>query len=318
MTVLVTGADGFVGRWMVPRLVEQGREVVAAGGPGPTVASPGAPELDQTRVRWTTVDVTDPASVAAVTGRPFEAVVHLAAVASGAESRRNPAHAWAVNTLGTGVLLDALGRARAEGRGDPVVLYASTGEVYGAGRDGIARRESDPVAPCSPYAATKAAGEVAALEVWRRTGLRVVIARAFPHTGPGQDPRFVAPAFVERLLAARAQTAPAVRVGRLDPVREFLDVRDVVDAYLALVDAGEPGEVYNVAGGEAISLRELFYRVADLVGYRAVPETASEFIRAADILHLVGDAEKIRARTGWTARRNLETTLRDLVDAQAH
>lgn len=317
MTVLVTGADGFVGRWTVARLVELGRDVVAACGPRRAVRGRGAPEVGGAGVHRTKLDVTDPASVAAVTGQPFEWVIHLAAVASGAESRREPARAWAVNTLGTAVLMDALGRARAAGAGDPVVVAASSAEVYGKG-DRAPRRESDPVAPCSPYGATKAAAEIAALEVWRRTGLRVVIARAFPHTGPGQDARFVAPAFAERLLEARARKAPAVRVGRLDPVRELLDVRDVVEAYLALLEAGEAGEVYNVAGGAVVSLAELFDRLAALVGYPAVPEPAAELMRPADISHLVGDAHKIRARTGWTARRSLEATLRDLVNAQTH
>jgi GDP-4-dehydro-6-deoxy-D-mannose reductase len=158
--------------------------------------------------------------------------------------------------------------------------------------------------------------EVAALEVWRRTGLRTVVARPFTHTGPGQEPRFVLPAFVSRLRAARASGASEVPTGNLGPVRDLLDVRDVVEAYLALLRAGVPGEVYNVARGDGCSLRELFDRLAGLVGVAAEPRPTPELQRARDIPHLVGDTSKLRRATGWSPAISLDATLRGLVDAQ--
>lgn len=305
MKVLVTGADGFVGRWLVRRLSELGHRVVAAGGPPCDVAAG--------RV---TLDVTDPASFGPALRAPVDAVVHLAAVASGAESARDPAAAWSVNATGTALLAAAVGQWKAAAEADPVFLYTSTAEVYGAGT-GAPRRESDQVAPCSPYAASKAAGEIAALEVWRRLGLRVVVARPFPHTGPGQDARFVAPAFAQRLRVAKRRGAPAVKVGRLDPVRELLDVRDVVDAYVALLTGGVPGEIYNVCGGEALSVGDLFRRLAAILEVEAVPEADATLTRRTDIPHLVGDPSKLRAATGWQPRRPLTDTLTDLAHAQA-
>src|SRR5439155_1528529 len=190
-------------------------------------------------------------------------------------------------------------------------------EVYGASHESRPRRETDAVAPCSPYAASKAGGELAGLEAWRRTGLRVIVTRAFAHTGPGQDTRFVVPAFAERLRFAKRVQAPVVKVGNLEPVREFLHVRDVVDAYARLLVKGQPGETYNVASGQAVSLEELFFRLTDLIGARPIPEADPELVRGGDIFHLVGDAAKLRAATGWVPRYTLDDTLRDVLDAQA-
>ncbi len=173
------------------------------------------------------------------------------------------------------------------------------------------------MAPRSPYAASKLGAELAARETALRTGLRVVVARPFPHTGPGQDERFVTPAFARRLRGARLAGARTVKVGNLDPVRDVLDVRDVAAAYLALLARGVPGEVYNVASGRAVSLGDLLRQLAVIIGVDPIPEVDPEFVRPADIPYLVGDASKLRAATGWAPAIALDQTLRDLVNAQA-
>ena len=321
MKVLVTGADGFVGRWLVRRLLADGREVYGAVRPGQSPA-PIAPAGDLTpqeraAVRWLPLELTDAGSVRKCVDLPYDAVVHLAAISSGSDATRDPGEAWTVNAAGTARIVEVLGEARRTGRADPVVLMVSTGEVYGASNELRPRRETDPVAPRSPYAASKAGGEIAALEAWRRTGLRVIVVRAFAHTGPGQDARFVVPAFAERLRFAKRVGAPVVKVGNLEPVREFLHVRDVVDAYARLLAKGQPGETYNVASGQAVSLEQLFFRLADLIGARPIPEADPELVRGGDIFHLVGDAAKLHAATGWAPRYSLDDTLRDVLDAQA-
>jgi GDP-4-dehydro-6-deoxy-D-mannose reductase len=314
MTVLVTGANGFVGRWVVRALLAERHEVVGAVQPG-SPQHDGLNDTERAAVRWLPLELGDVHSVRQVAARQYDAVVHLAAVASGGDALRDPGVAWAVNAAGTARLLAEFGRRRRVEETDPLVLVASSAEVYGAG----ARRplvETDPIAPRSPYAASKAGAELAAAEIAVRTGLRVVVARAFPHTGPGQDERFVAPAFARRLRGARLAGARVVKVGNLEPVRDFLDVRDVAAAYLALLTRGAPGQTYNVATGRGISLQELFDRVAAIVGVNAIPEPDPEFTRPADIPHLVGDSAKLRAAAGWAPAFPLEQTLRDLVDAQ--
>ena len=319
MEVLVTGADGFVGRWLVRRLLADGREVYGATRPSqsppPGAGSDALSAEEREAVRWVALELTDQESVRRAVDLRCDAIVHLAAVSSGSDAARDPGYAWAVNAGGTARIVHVLVEAKRTADADPLLLVVSTGEVYGRG-DPRSRRETDPVAPCSPYAASKAGAELAALEAWRRAGVRVVVARAFAHTGPGQDVRFVVPAFAQRLKLARRAGAPAVNVGNLEPVRDFLHVQDVVDAYVRLLVRGQAGETYNVASGEGVSLEELFYRLTALVGVRLIPEADPDLLRGGDIPHLVGDASKLRAATGWVPRRSLDDILRDVVDAQ--
>lgn len=315
MKVLVTGAGGFVGRWLLPALVAEGHEVLGTRLPGE--APPDFLDEGQRRhVRWLPMELRETDSVRAAVDEMPDAVIHLAAIASGADARRDPGLAWDVNAGGTARLADILGDRRSAGDGDPLLLLVSTAEVYGAVAPARARVETDPVAPISPYAASKAGAEVAALEATRRTGLRVVIARSFAHTGPHQTDRYVVPAFARRLKAARRIGAPVVKTGNLEPIRDFLDVRDVVRAYLALLSRGHPGEVYNIASGAGHSLASIFSRLSELIGVRAIPEVDPHLSRTSDLPHLVGDAARLTAATGWHPSIAFDQTLQDVVNAQ--
>jgi GDP-4-dehydro-6-deoxy-D-mannose reductase len=319
MKVLVTGADGFVGSWVVPRLVEEGHSVIAAVRPG------GLPEGD-TRLRdclrgaeeLVELEVRDSTSVERAVSYAADAVIHLAAVSSGADAWNDPGLAWEVNAAGTARLCGYLGRRKTDGE-DPLLLLVSSSEVYGIAQRAAAHRvELDPIAPVSPYASSKVGAEVAALEVHRRTGLRVVVARPFSHIGAGQDRRFVVPAFCHRILMAKKIGAPAVTVGNLEVVREFLHVSDVAAAYLLLLAHGRAGEVYNIASGQQIVLRELFTKIAEAVGHHVIAEMDAAHLRATDIPHLVGDGSKLRAETGWEPQVTLAEALAEVVNAETN
>jgi GDP-4-dehydro-6-deoxy-D-mannose reductase len=148
--------------------------------------------------------------------------------------------------------------------------------------------------------------------------LLLIIARPFPHTGVGQSESYVVPSFLARLEQAKRNGTDKIVTGNLDPVRDFLDVRDVVSAYLALLDGGEVGQTYNVASGKGYSVRQVFTMLAELVGVNAVPEVDPELARPADIASLVGDATKLRQVTGWQPGIPFEQTLRDMVHAQTN
>jgi GDP-4-dehydro-6-deoxy-D-mannose reductase len=301
---------------MVRALLADGHDVQAGIRLGGPLEVPGLDPQERAAVALVPLELLDTGSVDRALAWQPEAVVHLAAIASGADARRDIGAAWAVNAAGTARLAEALGRRKLSGEGDPILLVVSSGEVYGGG---VARprREDDPIQPCSPYAASKVGAEVAALEVWRRTGLRVVIARPFPHTGAGQSDRFVVPAFAARLRAARQSGVATVPTGNLDPVREFLHVHDVVNAYLALLARGTPGEAYNVARGEGITLHELFSRLAEHLDAVVVPTVDPALVRTSDIPHLVGDASRLTGATGWQPTISLDRTLKEVADAEA-
>ncbi|HSE28342.1 MAG TPA: NAD-dependent epimerase/dehydratase family protein [Gemmatimonadales bacterium] len=309
MRVLVTGADGFVGGWLLQALAGAGHVATAA-------VRPGSPALEAgLGVPVVPLELTDGASVgAAVAGAP-DAVVHLAAVASNHAARQDPGWAWTVNAAGTARLLEALAVLRDRGA-DPLALVVSSGEVYGAGEP-RPRREADPCLPASPYAASKVAAEVAAGEVGRRTGLRVIVARPFTHTGPGQAATFALPGFAARIRAAARRGEHTVPTGNLHPVRDILDVRDVVRAYVALLERGVPGETYNVASGVGRPLADLFAALAERLGAAVEPAPDPALVRRSDLPHLVGDPAKLAAATGWRPALPLDRTLQDLIDAQA-
>jgi len=314
--VLVTGADGFVGRHLVRHLLQAGDEVAAACRPGGPPVDWSAGPRAGARVAALPLELGDDASVAATLDWRPDAIVHLAAVPSVREASRDPGAAWEINAAGTARVADAAAVRRARGESDPVLLLVSTGEVYGAG-PARPRVETEPPLPISPYAASKLGAEVGALETWRRTGLRVIVARPFPHTGPGQSSQYVVPAFVERLRAARASGARTAPTGNLAPVRDLLHVGDVVRAYRLLLERGVAGEIYNVARGEGMALAEVFARLAAMLGTEAVPEPSEVLMRRTDIPHLVGDSTKLRRVAGWSPAVSFEQTLQELVDAQA-
>lgn len=316
MKVLVTGADGFVGRFLVRRLVAGGHAVGAAVRRGGAPPAAWLSVAEARAVERLDLELDDSGTVESVAAWGADGVVHLAAVASSREARRDPGLAWTVNAAGTARLLEHLAIARERGGNDPAVIVVSSGEVYG---DGPARPrvETDPVRPQSPYAATKAAVEIGALEVARRTGLGVIIARSFQHTGPGQTETYVIPALARRLVDAGRNRRVDVMTGNLDPIRDIIDVRDVVAAYIALLERGARGETYNVSRGEGIALRDVFVRLAAALGVDAVPVTDPSLARSGDIPHLVGDPAKLRAATGWTPAYTMDQTLRDVLDAQA-
>ncbi|MDZ4672967.1 MAG: GDP-mannose 4,6-dehydratase [Gemmatimonadota bacterium] len=311
--LLVTGSDGFVGRWLVREALRQGWDVTAAIGPGGALPGTWLTAVESPQVETISADITAEADRVRLAAVDADAVVHLAAVSSGAAARRDPEGAMRVNAIATTYLLEALG---AVGR-KPRFLFVSTGEVYGAGHTSPISEDA-ALAPISPYAASKFAAEPAVFGMAEVSGLAAVVARPFPHSGPGQSTAFVLPAFAARLREAKRLGQPSVSVGNLDVVRDFLDVRDVVRAYLLLLSHGVPGECYNVASGVGHHLGDCFRRLAAMAGVDAAPVEDASLVRPADIPVLIGDAAKLRAATGWQPAIDFEQTLQDLLDAQAH
>jgi GDP-4-dehydro-6-deoxy-D-mannose reductase len=289
--VLVTGSAGFVGRWLTAHLAEAGDEVVG---------------LDAE------IDVTEAEGLRdAVVAAAPDAVCHLAARTSVAESWSSSSTTYLVNTVGTVNLLDAALACPLR----PRVLVVSSSEVYGrVSPEDLPLGEDRPPAPVSPYAASKAAAEMAALQAWLGSGLEVVRARPFNHTGPGQSGTFVVPALAEQIARAASTGADRLMVGNLDVRRDITDVRDVVRAYRLLLAGGAPGEVYNVCRGRSVAIREVAERLLALAGLDLPLVVDPARVRPADIPELRGDPTRLRAATGWEPRWELEATLGDVLD----
>jgi GDP-4-dehydro-6-deoxy-D-mannose reductase len=220
-----------------------------------------------------------------------------------------------VNTVGTVRLLTEVARLRRAGSCDPKVLVVGSAEQYGRHDAGeMPLDESAAQQPLTLYAASKTAQEVAALQAHRSDGVRVVCTRSFSHSGPGQPTDFVLPALVARAMALPASGGRLV-MGNVDTVRDFLHVADVVDAYLALLELGEPGEAYNVCSGEGITVRALAESVLQRVGVPAEISTDPALSRPVDVPVQIGSNAKLRRVTGWTPRHTREDIIDDLIHA---
>ncbi len=313
---LVTGAAGFVGQWLCHELLRQGIAVTgtALGGDVPA----GALTSDEKRaVTWRSCDVTrmDDVRGALEASKP-DMVFHLAGVAFVPAADKDPGAAVDVNVGAAARLLGDLRVRRAAGTLDPVVIIAGSGEQYGRHDSAdVPLRETTKQRPLSVYAASKAAQEVLALEAHRSAGVRVIAVRAFNHSGPGQSAQFLLPALVARAIAAKASGANVVPVGNMTPVRDFSHVADVARAYVLLAERGAPGEAYNIASGVGTDVAALARLVLARAGVQAMLQPDPALQRPVDVPALVGDASKLRAATGWTPERPLDTLIDELIRA---
>jgi GDP-4-dehydro-6-deoxy-D-mannose reductase len=315
-TALVTGASGFVGQWLCRVLLAEGWNVVGATFGDPPSAILTADE--RSRVRWIHTDIRDQADVGRLVAaaRPA-AIFHLAGVTFIPAAQGNPVLAHEINVLGAARLLHEVRTRRRAGEIDPVVLVVGSAEQYGVGERGRPRIETDPQAPLTDYAASKAAQEIIALEAARSDGVRVIATRSFNHSGQGQAEHFLLPALVRRARAIRDRAEPSLRIGNADTVRDFLHVRDVVRAYLFLIERGSAGEVYNVCSGTGQRVRDLAAKVLAAAGADAEVVIDPALVRKVEVPWLVGDSTKLRAATGWTPALTCDDIIADLINAPA-
>ena len=288
MRVWVSGSRGFVGAWLLPRLVRDGHDVTGAD---------------------REVDVCDAAAVdAAIDAARPDAIVHLAALASVATSYADPDAVARVNFFGTLHLLRAVQHRAPRAR----VLLISSSEIYGGSATSDPIDVDAPLAPVSPYARTKAAADLLGA-AFAENGLDVVRARPWNHTGPGQTDSYVAASFARQLAEmVLGQRDPVLRVGNLDAVRDFLDVADVVDAYARLLDSGVARGAYNIATGVPIRIAQLLEHLIEHAGLR--PQIEVDPARHRPGRASVGDATRLRFATGWAPHIPLADTLERLFD----
>jgi GDP-4-dehydro-6-deoxy-D-mannose reductase len=236
-----------------------------------------------------------------------DAVVHLAALSSVAESWGDVTEVWRTNVLGTVNVVEVL-RAKAP---DARLLFVSSGEVYGR-TVLIPTPEDAPVDPVSPYGASKAAAELACRQA---RDLDVVVARSFPHVGPGQSERFSVASWAAQLARLRSEGGGNLLVGDLEVARDLTDVRDVCRAYRLLLDRSVPGGTYNVASGDAVPLKRVVDLLVEAAGVPIKVERDPERIRPAEVRVVAGDASELRVATGWEPTIPLEETLVDMLEA---
>jgi GDP-4-dehydro-6-deoxy-D-mannose reductase len=304
--ILVTGASGFVGGHLRVALREafpQARLMAATR--GESVAA-----WDEA----VTFDLLEPAGCreAVRAARP-DAVIHLAAMAAPGKSFGDPVLTWRVNLLGTVAIGEAV---LAEAKG-ALFVQASSVEAYGDSfLEGRVLAEDAPLRPANPYAASKTAAEIAVEEMARR-GLRAVRLRPCNHTGAGQSEDFVVAAFARQAaLIAAGKQEPVMRVGALDRWRDFLDVADVCEGYVAVLRHAESlaaGAVFNLASGQPKHIGTILEDIRRIAGIAARIEEDPSRLRPTDPVRTEADAGAARAALGWAPRVPWENTLAAVV-----
>jgi GDP-4-dehydro-6-deoxy-D-mannose reductase len=302
MRVLITGAAGFAGRHLARLLVERGHEIYGT--------HIGAEPVVVPHVTMMHCDLREQQQVLeAIRQIKPDRVYHLAALSSVRGSYATSQEVHRTNFWGTFHLLEALRLVTPHAR----ILLISSSHVYDLLQPRVPITESAPLGPRSPYGVSKLAAEFLGYEYFCQYGLFVVRARSFNHTGPGQSPEFVCSDFARQFASISADLQPAkICTGAIQLKRDFSDVRDVVSAYEMALESGEAGEVYNVASQRPVSLEQVLAMLERCCGRRVQVVVEEERLRTTDPAIVVGSYEKLRARTGWEPRYDLQQTLTDL------
>ena len=312
MRALITGLTGFAGSHLAEYILAEHPEVEVFGSYRWRSRTENVEHFGP-RVTLIEADLRDYSSVHALLGqvRP-DYVFHLAAQSYVPASWRAPAETLSTNITGQTNLFEAI---RDLGL-DPVVQIACSSEEYGLVHpDETPIRETNPLRPLSPYAVSKVGQDFLAYQYFQSFGLRAVRTRGFNHTGPRRGDVFVTSNFAKQVASIEAGLQePVIRVGNLDAIRDFTDVRDMVRAYWLAVERGRPGEVYNIATGHGIRIREVLDRLIALSQVEVKVEIDPARLRPSDVEILIGDSSKFRADTGWEPRIPFEQTLRDVLD----
>lgn len=307
MRVLITGVTGFAGRHLAAHCLERGAEVHGAVREGRAGAAPAGVSAHE-------VALSDPERVRDLLDRVApDRIFHLAGAASVGRSFDDALAAWDGNVGTTVGLLEALRASGAAVR----TLVVTSGEVYGlVPVDRLPADADTPLRPASPYGASKAAADLAALQYRQSEGLPILRVRAFNHIGPGQDPRFVLPNVARQIARAEREgrSEVVVKVGNVDTRRDFTDVRDMVRAYRLLADAGDPDTLYLACSGRSLPVRDLVEGIAPLARLDARVESDPSLRRAGEQPDLYGDNSALARDTGWSPRVPLTTTLRDTLE----
>ena len=292
----ITGADGFVGQTFT-------REASHSQFTADAMLLTGLPAFD----------LRDTAAVrdAVALARP-DWVIHLAAISFVPEAIADPETCFDVNFAGTHHLLRALQASGFSGR----LLYVSSADVYGITAESqLPVTEINAIAPRNPYAVSKACAEIMCQQWARTAAMDIVIARPFNHVGRGQRDDFVLTSAARQIARIKAglQTGD-IQLGDTAVTRDFSDVRDVVRAYVALLDAGRTGEIYNVCSGVERSVDAVIARMLELSDVDVQVRQNAQHMRRSEQRRAVGSANKLRIDTGWYPQIPWDETLREIIE----
>lgn len=302
MRYLITGANGFVGRYFIEYLQEHEKDATIFGADiSETCLTQG--------VEYIQIDLNDRFAVYRMLGKiKPDYIVHLAAMSSVAQSWQDPAKCFLNNTSVFLNLADGVRELNIQCR----ILSVGSSEEYGIYDEPM--KENFALHPKSPYSVARLSQEYLSKLYVDYFKLDIVMTRSFNHIGPRQNPKFVIPSFVHQLVKISKGELGDIKVGNIDVIRDFLDVRDVVDAYYKILKSSQTREVYNVCSGIGYKLRDIIDIVSKHLNITPKIIVDSSRLRANEIMSVIGDNTKLKTELGWNPKYNLDTTLKDMVE----
>ena len=308
MKALVIGAAGFVGGYLISALQQNGYDVSAT--------KLSFESINAENCRVFDLDITDAAAVSALIKeeRP-ERIFHLAAQSSVKLSWERPELTVKVNINGSLNVLEAC-RALSSEEYCPRILLIGSAEEYGkVSPEDCPISEERKTAPKNIYALTKMTQNYLGSIYADGYGMDIINVRTFNHTGPGQSPAFVVSDFCSQVAKIESgEQEPIISVGNLEAMRDFTDVRDIVAAYVLLAEKGEAGQTYNVGSGKAVKISEILDMIIQNAKCKIEVRRDEKRMRPSDVPLHCADISKIHARTGWSPKIPLQSTIKDTLD----
>ena len=307
MNIVITGANGFAGTYLIRELL---------GHYGDTAQLYGISDVNPTSEsvcnlkNYAIVDITDYDALkkSLLLFKP-DSIYHLAAQSSVALSFEKPHETFLVNQIGTLNVLDIAAKAFEK---MPNILIVSSADLYEYSSGAMS--EDTPFAPLNPYGVSKAAADYLGYMYWKNNNLPVIRVRSFNHIGPGQSIQFVLPDFARQIARIEKRyQKPELHVGNLDARRDFTDVRDIVRAYRMVVESAQPGSVYNVCSNKTYAIKELVTLLVEMSHVSITIKQDSKRMRPSDNPNLLGDNSKIAREIGWEPEISIEKTLEKLL-----
>lgn len=303
---LIIGAAGFVGNYLIDHIQKNCIWSIV-------VTKMQHEIINRKNIQIHDLNILEPETLLAFLKeiRP-DYIFHLAAQSSVALSWKNPGLTVDVNIKGMLHVLDAVRELDYK----PRLLLIGSGEEYGHVRaEEVPIKEDTIVRPGNIYAATKACQSMIGSIYAEAYHMDIMSVRAFNHIGPNQAPIFVVSDFCKQVAdIEKGLQEPVIRVGNLSAKRDFTDVRDVVEAYVLLMEHGKPGEVYNVGSGNALEIQYILDEILKQTASEIKVEVDSGKLRPVDIPVIEADISKLIACTGWKPKIGLKQTLTDTLE----
>lgn len=308
---LITGITGFAGSFLAESLIATGEYEVL----GTNLSDNSLRNIEsiKDKLNIKKIDLQDFDSVKNyINEEKPDVVFHLAALASAADSFKKPSE-YINNNIDAQInLLEAIRAANIT----PRILIVSSAEVYGdVSVSDLPIDEETPIRPVNPYAVSKVAQDFLGLQYFLSYKLPIIRVRPFNHIGPRQAPSFVVASFAKKIVdIEKGKTEPVLLVGNLNAKRDFTDVRDMANAYIEIIEKGEPGEVYNIGSGRSTQISDILEKMMSFSDKKIQVEPDENLFRPIDVPELVCDNSKLKNVTNWEPVIPLDQTLKETLE----